>query len=47
MLDLLKRKPETEKPQFIEHVGGILGKIFRKLGELLIKIIKRIIKEVW
>jgi hypothetical protein len=47
MLNLLKRKPETEKPPFIEYAGEMLGRLFRKLGELLVKLIKRIIKVVW
>lgn len=47
MLNLMKRKPETDKGSFIEYVGEILWKVFKKAGELIVKIIRRIIKEVW
>jgi len=46
-LNLIKRKTETEKGTFIEYVGEILWKVFKKIGELIVKLIKRIIKEVW
>ena len=46
-LNLLKRKPETEKGTFIEYIGEILYNVFKKFGELLVKLIKRIIKEIW
>jgi hypothetical protein len=46
-LNLLKRKPETEKGSFIEYIGEILWKVFKKFGELFIKLIKRIIKAIW
>jgi len=47
MLNLLKRKSEIEKGSFLEHIGEILLKMFKKLGEFIIILIKRIIKEVW
>ncbi len=47
MLNLMKHKTETEKIPFIEYIGKTLWKIFKKLGELIMKLIKRIIKEVW
>jgi len=43
----MKHKTETEKIPFIEYIGKTLWKIFKKLGELIMKLIKRIIKEVW
>jgi len=44
---LIKRKTEEDKSSFLESLVGILWKVFKKIGELIVKIIKRIIKEVW
>ena len=46
-LNLMKRKTEEDKSSFLEHLAGILWKVFKKLGELIVKVIKRIIKEIW
>ena len=43
----MKRKNEEDRGTFIEYVGEILWKVFKKATELLAKIIRRIIKEVW
>jgi hypothetical protein len=47
MLNLMKRKSEEDKGSFLEYLAGILWKVFKKFGELIVKVIKRIIKEVW
>ena len=46
-LRLMRRKTEADKVSFIEYIGEILYKFFKKTGELLIRLIKRIIKEIW
>jgi hypothetical protein len=43
----MKRKSEEDKGSFLEYLAGILWKVFKKFGELIVKIIKRIVKEVW
>lgn len=47
MLNLMKRKTESDRGSFIEYVGEVLWKVFKKAGELLIKLIRKIIKELW
>lgn len=47
MLNLMKRKTESDRGSFIEYVGETLWKALKRFGELFAKIIKRIIKEVW
>lgn len=46
-LNLMKPKTDSDKLSFIEYLGETLYKVFKKIGELLIKVIRRIIKEVW
>ena len=47
-LNLMKRKNESENNEsFLEYTAKTLWKVFKKAGELLLKVIKRIIKEVW
>lgn len=44
----MKRKSdEQDKGSFVEYVGEVLWKVFKKAGELLVKVIRKIIKEVW
>lgn len=43
----MKPKTESDKGSFLEYTAEILWKVFKKISELLIKLIKRIIKEVW
>lgn len=47
MLNLMKRKSEEDRGSFIEYVGEVLWKVFKKAGELIVKVIRRIVKEVW
>lgn len=48
ILNLMKRKSEEQdRGSFIEYLGEILWKVFKKAGELIVKVIKRIIKEFW
>lgn len=47
MLNLMNRENAKEKLSFIEYLGEILYRFFKRVGELLVKTIKRIIKEVW
>ena len=42
-----RKSEEQDRGSFIEYVGEMLYKIFKKVFELLTKFIKRIIKEVW
>jgi hypothetical protein len=47
-LNLMKRKSEErDKGSFLEYLAGILWRVFKKFGELIVKVIKIIIKEVW
>jgi len=46
-LNLMKRKPDNERGSFIEYLGEVLYRAFKRFADLLAKIIKRIIKEVW
>lgn len=47
-LNLMRRKSEEQdRGSFLEYISEILWKIVKKFFELLSKLIKRIIKEVW
>lgn len=43
----MKPKTETDKGSFLEYLANVLWKVFKKAGELLVKLIKRIWKEIW
>lgn len=47
MLRLMKRKTEDDRGSFLEYIAEILYKTIKRVFELLVKVIKRIIKEVW
>lgn len=43
----MKPKKERDKGSFLEYLANILWKIFKKIGELLVKLLKRVWKEIW
>jgi hypothetical protein len=48
MFRLMKRKSEEQdRGSFLEYITETLWKVIKRISELLVKLIKRIIKEVW
>lgn len=42
-----RKSEEQDRGSFLEYIAETLWKIIKKLSELLIKIIKKILKWIW
>lgn len=47
MLRLMNRKTDENETSFLEDIADILWSIFKRIGEIIVKIIKKIISAIW